>query len=148
MSSNQSELVLFQFQEQDVRTITDQDNNPWFVGKDVCEILEISKYRDMLEKMDDDEKRNIRVSTKTDTLGGHQDMICLNMEGVYELIFKSDKPKAKLFRKWLKQEVLPSIAKTGSYSVAPKPQIIVIPAPPDPLIGRHENLSEIRIPKS
>lgn len=91
------------------------NGEPWFSGKDVCYSIGISKYRDFLSKLDDDE----RVSTNMDTLGGNQQITVVNESGLYHLIFLSRKPEAKAFRKWVTNEVLPSIRRTGGYSVCP-----------------------------
>lgn len=96
----------------------------WFSGKDVCYSIGISKYRDFLSKLDDDE----RVSTNMDTLGGNQQITVVNESGLYHLIFLSRKPEAKAFRKWVTNEVLPSIRRTGGYSVRPA-QRPTLPAP-------------------
>lgn len=91
------------------------DDKPWFVAKDVCEILGLIKYRDALSHVDDEDKR---VSIVVDTLGGLQSMTAVNESGFYALIFQSRKPQAKAFRKWVTSEVLPSLWKYGYY-VAP-----------------------------
>lgn len=85
----------------------------WFVAKDVCEVLGISKYRDALMRLDEDE----RGSVVADTLGGAQNMGAVNESGLYSLAFQSRKPGAKKFRKWVTMEVLPSIRKTGGYQM-------------------------------
>lgn len=84
-----------------------------FVAKDVCRTLGISKYRDAMMLLDDDERASVLV----DTLGGAQKMAAVNESGLYSLAFQSRKPGAKKFRKWVTMEVLPSIRKTGGYQV-------------------------------
>lgn len=93
---------------------TIRDGEPWFVLKDVCQVLGISKYRDVANRLESDEREPIRV----DTLGGAQEMTCINESGLYSVILRSDKPNAKPFRKWVTSEVLPSIRKTGGYSLS------------------------------
>lgn len=90
-----------------------EDNEPWFVAKDVCECLAISKHRDAISRLDDDE----RGSLKVDTLGGKQEMATVNEYGLYSLVMSSRKPEAKDFRRWVTHEVLPSIRKYGSYNM-------------------------------
>lgn len=85
----------------------------WFVAKDVCDNLGINKHRDALTRLDDDERGSVLL----DTLGGSQRVSVVNESGLYSLVFQSRKPGAKKFRKWVTMEVLPSIRKTGSYSV-------------------------------
>ncbi|MDY0215392.1 MAG: Bro-N domain-containing protein [Bacteroidales bacterium] len=92
------------------------DNEPIFCALDVCRSLEMSDTEVTLRKLDDDEKlmRKIYVS------GQNREMWFVNESGLYNLIFRSNKPSAKIFRKWVTNEVLPSIRKTGSYHVEPR----------------------------
>ena len=93
--------------------------DPWFVAKDACDCLKITNVSQACQTLDDDEKGIYKVYT----LGGSQDMMLISESGLYALIMRSNKPEAKVFRKWVTSEVLPSIRKTGSYSVAqPQPQ--------------------------
>lgn len=89
------------------------DNEPWFCAKDACKAISISNDRDALSRLDDDERRVSVVPTPS----GKQTMNFVNESGLYNLIFQSRKPEAKAFRKWVTSEVLPSIRKTGSYTV-------------------------------
>ncbi len=82
-----------------------------FVAKDVCDVLGHSNHRKALQGLDDDEKG----VTKGYTLGGNQELSIVTESGLYTLIIRSNKPKAKEFRKWITGEVLPSIRKTGKY---------------------------------
>ena len=95
------------------------NNEPYFVAKDVCEALGIEKHRDAISRLDDDERGSVLV----DTLGGRQEMASINESGLYSLILTSRKPEAKAFKKWVTSEVLPSIRKTGSYSIQSQFQI-------------------------
>lgn len=85
---------------------------PYFVAKDVCELLGIAKYHNAINRLDNDEKG---VPVIQDTLGGPQEMATVNESGLYTLIFQSRKPEAKAFRKWVTGEVLPSIRRYGYY---------------------------------
>lgn len=87
------------------------NDEPWFVAKDVCELLGIAKHRDAVFRMDPDERGSVVV----DTLGGKQEMATINESGLYNLIFQSRKPEAKQFRKWVTSEVLPAIRRQGFY---------------------------------
>lgn len=100
----------------EIRTATDVKGNPLFVAKDVCDILGISKYRDAILRLDEDERGSVRV----DTLGGAQEMGAITESGFYTLVMRSDKPEAKPFRKWVTSEVLPSIRKSGGYIADPE----------------------------
>lgn len=103
---------IFNYSGVQVRTVI-KDGEPWFVAKDICEILEISKDRDAVSRLDDDERGSVLV----DTLGGKQEVNAVNEYGLYELIFNSRKPEAKQFKRWVTHEVLPAIRKTGKYEV-------------------------------
>ena len=92
----------------------EDDDQIYFVAKDVCTILGIRKYRDAVARLDEDEKG---CPVIVDTLGGLQEMTTVNESGLYHLIFMSRKPAAKKFRKWVTSEVLPSIRKFGYYSL-------------------------------
>lgn len=104
-------MQTFNYDNNQVRTVM-QDGEPWFVLKDVCDILGISKYRDTASRLDSDERGSVRV----DTLGGKQDVVAVSESGLYSVILRSDKPQAKPFRRWVTHEVLPAIRKTGSYT--------------------------------
>ncbi|SDX04534.1 phage antirepressor KilAC domain-containing protein [Paenibacillus sp. PDC88] len=87
------------------------ENEPWFVAKDVCNVLDISNSRDALNRLDEDEKGVV----STDTLGGTQQLATVNEPGLYTLILGSRKPEAKQFKRWITHEVIPSIRKHGAY---------------------------------
>lgn len=96
-----------------VRTIV-IDNEPWFVGKDVAEILGYSQPSVAISKKVDDDDKGI---SKMETPGGEQNTIIVNESGLYSLILSSKLPTAKKFKHWVTSEVLPSIRKTGSYNL-------------------------------
>lgn len=100
------------YQDHPVRII-EQDGEPWFVAKDVCEILEIRNSRSSIALLDEDE----RGVHSMDTPSGKQEMTVVSEAGLYSLILKSRKPEAKAFRRWVTHEVLPAIRKTGAYVV-------------------------------
>jgi prophage antirepressor-like protein len=108
------EIIPFEYKSNRVRVIKDEHGEPQWVAKDVCFILGISQYRDALSRLDADE----RGSVKLDTPGGSQDVATVNEPGLYTLIIRSNKPEAKKFRKWITQEVLPTIRKTGRYEIS------------------------------
>lgn len=105
-----NDIQIFNYSGNEVRTIQ-KDGEPWFVLKDVCAVLGISKYRDTAARLDADE----RGSVELDTPGGMQNMTIINESGLYNVILRSDKPEAKPFRKWVTTEILPSIRKHGAY---------------------------------
>ena len=92
--------------------IVEKDGEPWFVAKDVCNILEIKNSRDTLNKCLDEDERGVDIIY---TPGGNQEMTIVSEAGLYSLILRSRKPEAKAFKRWVTHEVLPSIRKTGAY---------------------------------
>jgi prophage antirepressor-like protein len=108
-------ILTFEFGEQPVR-IVEKNNQPWFVAADVCRVLEIANTSDAIAEMDDDERDDIGI---TDAIGRLQQTKILSESGLYALIFKSRKPEAKRFRKWVTAEVLPTLRRTGSYRLTP-----------------------------
>ena len=87
-------------------------NEPWFCASDVCRALEFPSPEASLRKLDDDEK----LMRKVFASGQNRNLWFVNESGLYNLIFRSNKPEAKTFRKWVTGEVLPAIRRTGSYS--------------------------------
>ena len=106
-----SNITPFAFGDNLVRSMTDENGNPWFVAKDVAVVLDIQNIRQNLSELDDDEKG---VCT-TYTPGGAQELKTVSESGLYALVFRSRKPEAKAFSKWVRSEVLPTLRKTGSY---------------------------------
>jgi prophage antirepressor-like protein len=111
-ANNSSDLAVFQFESFEIRFVGTADD-PWWVATDVCAVLEINISQ--TRRLDDDEKGLRSVQT----LGGNQEMLCITESGLYSLILGSRKPQAKRFKKWVTREVIPSIRKTGSYSLPP-----------------------------
>ena len=89
------------------------DNTPYFVGKDVAEILGYSNSRKAIADHVDEEDKGV---TKCYTLGGVQELTVINESGLYSLILSSKLPTAKQFKHWVTSEVLPSIRKYGAYA--------------------------------
>lgn len=101
---------VFLYRTNELRT-TLKDGEPWFVAQDVCRVLEIGNVSAAVARLDQDEKGLISI----DTPGGKQTMICVNEQGLYELILGSRKKEARDFKRWIKREVIPSIRKHGAY---------------------------------
>lgn len=108
-----NEIQRFDFEGAALRTLTDEAGEPWFVAKDVCDILELSNVTEALRPLDDDEKSNFRISEVAQN-GGRAPLI-ISEPGLYKLIMRSRKPEAKEFQRWVTHEVLPSIRRTGGY---------------------------------
>lgn len=91
-----------------------QDNEPWFVAKDVCDCLEINNSRQALSRLDDDEKNSVILNDGT---AGNPEKSIVNEYGLYSLVLSSRKPEAKEFKRWITHDVLPSLRKYGTYSL-------------------------------
>ena len=111
-----NELQVFNYTEAHQIRTTVIDGEPWFVAKDVCDVLELSNSRKAVKSLDDDEKMTVTNSYgHSGQRGGSQFMTFVNEPGMYKLIFRSKKPEAKQFTRWVTHEVLPSIRKSGIY---------------------------------
>lgn len=108
-------LTSFAFEDALVRVRTDESGNPWFVAKDVCRVLELGNPSEAVRNLEEDEKSSIRITEGTSPSGGNPNMLTISESGLYALIFRSRKPQARRFRKWVTAEVLPAIHKTGRY---------------------------------
>lgn len=103
-----SEIQSYNFNGASLRTLTDEAGEPWFVAKDVCDILEISNPSDALKRLDDDERSRFNLGRQGETN-------IVNEAGLYVLVLGSRKPEAHEFKRWVTHEVLPQIRKTGGY---------------------------------
>jgi len=101
----------FQFNALDVRTAVDENNDVWFCAKDVCTILGITWSGATLENMPE----SWVIMLPLNTIKGERDTNFINEAGLYFLIFRSEKPKAKEFATWVCETVLPSIRKNGFF---------------------------------
>ena len=102
---------IFNFHGQEVRTVM-FDDKPWFVGKDIAEILGYVNSRDALAKhVDEDDKLTSQIATA----GQMRNQTVINESGLYSLILSSKLPQAKEFKRWVTSEVLPAIRKQGGF---------------------------------
>lgn len=130
-----NELKVFNFEENEVRTVLVNDE-PWFCLKDVCEILELKNPTDVSKRLFEEELTRLN-------LGGRSgDTNFVNESGLYNVIFRSDKPQAIGFRKWVTSEVLPSIRKHGGYLTTEKIEEALLN--PDTLIQLATTLKDER----
>lgn len=97
----------------EIRTVV-IDDEPWFVGRDVCKALGYTDVKAGTRKNVDDEDKMVRP---VDTPSGNQNMTIINESGIYSLIFGSKLESAKKFKHWVTSEVLPQIRKTGGYGM-------------------------------
>lgn len=93
-----------------VRTVTDEQHEPWFVAIDVCEALGLSNVSVALSRLDEDERTKLNLGRQGETN-------IVNEFGLYSLVLSSRKPEAKNFKRWITHEVIPSIRKDGGYLV-------------------------------
>ena len=100
--------------------IVDENGNPWWIAKEVCNILGLANVARAVKNLDADEKKTISITLSNRNKRGSPKRTIINEPGLYNLISKSTKPEAKVFSRWIRHDVLPSIRKTGSYSVQPK----------------------------
>lgn len=107
-----NEIRKFDFRGASLRTLTDEAGEPWFVAKDVCDILG-TDTRDLHKILESDEITNVD-SIHIAQNGGKAPLI-ISEPGLYRLVMKSRKPEAKEFQRWVTHEVLPQIRKTGGY---------------------------------
>lgn len=107
------EVTVFTFDSQPVRSLSDSKGEPWFVAKDVCEILDLDNVTNALARVP--ENHIALNSIKGE--GGLRQVNTVDEPGLYRLILRSDKPAAEPFMEWVTSEVLPSIRKSGSYAV-------------------------------
>lgn len=106
--------TVFNFDSMSVRVQSGDDGQPWFVASDVCRVLGIARPEKAYARLDEDERGALSVGTP----GGNQEMVVINESGLYSLIFSSRKDEAKRFKRWVTHDVLPTIRRTGGYSVS------------------------------
>lgn len=100
-------LQIFKYHDNDIRTIQ-QNEETWWVLKDVCDVLRIKNTTDVFNRLDKDERGRFN-------LGRQGKANIVNESGLYNVILRSDKPEAKSFKRWVTHEILPSIRKHGGY---------------------------------
>ena len=103
-----NEIQKFDFKGAALRTLTDEAGEPWFVAKDVCDILGHSNVSMALDRLDDDERSKFNLGRQGETN-------IVNEAGLYVLVLGSRKPEAHEFKRWVTHEVLPQIRRTGGY---------------------------------
>ena len=108
-----NEVQLFNFENHEVRSLL-LNNEPWFVGKDIAEVLGYADTNQAIRKHVDNEDR---LTRRFDGTGQSRDMTIINESGLYSLVLSSKLPSAKKFKRWVTSEVLPALRKTGQYQV-------------------------------
>ena len=105
-------LEKFDFNGNDVRVVVGEGGEPWFVLKDVCDTLGLTSTAEVKKRLDLRDLNSTKVTTRD---GIPRNMHTVNESGLYDVIFQSNKPEAKKFRRWVTSEVLPQIRKSGAY---------------------------------
>lgn len=115
-----SNITTFNFDAMQVRTVM-RDGEPWFVAADVCAILDLGNVSAATSRLDGDETTLISIEGGSGN-GGRQvrEVNAVNESGLYSMILGSRKPEAKQFRRWVTSDVLPSIRRTGGYTMQPQ----------------------------
>jgi len=108
------QIIPFEYESKQVRIVQDENGDPWWVAKDVCQALELRDTGRAIQSLDKDESKTFRV---TDRLGREQESYIISEPGLYRLLSRSTKDEAKKFQRWLFHKVLPSIRKTGKYEI-------------------------------
>jgi prophage antirepressor-like protein len=105
------ELRIFKYRENPVRMI-EMNGEPWWVLKDVCDVLGIKNPTMVADRLDEDERAKFVIGRQGETN-------IVNEPGLYKVLLRSDKPEAKSFSRWVTHEVLPTIRKHGGYWMKP-----------------------------
>ena len=117
-----------------VRAFVDENGEPWFYGNDVAKILGYSDLDQAIrDHVDEEDRKSLKYKASPKTVGSlwtnpndFSSKIVISESGVYSLVFGSNLPSARQFERWVTKEVLPSIRKTGSYSVTKNPVDVVV----------------------
>lgn len=118
MHIQQNEIVKFDFRKNNIEVIM-IDDEPWFMGKGVADALGYANSRKAIaDHVEEEDKQILMLQGQV----GYPARIIINEPGLYSLIFSSKLPEAKTFKRWVTHEVLPSLRKTGSYSLSKAPE--------------------------
>lgn len=106
-----SNIVPFDFEGHQLRTLQDEHGDPWFVASDLSALLGYAQTNSMNKLIDDEDRKNVALQIG----GNYANQTLINESGMYAAIFGSTKEEAKRFKRWVTSEVLPSIRKNGDY---------------------------------
>ena len=132
---------IFSYQDNQIRVIM-LDGQPWWVAKDVCDILNLTNTTEAIRALDDDEKSTLRISE------GGPEVNIVSEAGLYSLIIRSNKKEAKAFKRWITHEVIPQIRATGSYQSNPKKLIALALVEAQKIIEQKDEQIAIMAPKA
>jgi len=111
----ENQVQLFESEEFGRIRVVEVDGQPWFILKDICYVLNLSNPTMIAERLDDDEKEILKPKPGLVLDIPNRGLIIVNESGLYAVIIRSDKPEAKKFRRWITNEILPSIRQHGAY---------------------------------
>lgn len=106
-------LVLFDFEGQPIRVLTNGQDSPWFVAADVCRALQLPETHKAIRRLAPEEKGR----TPVPTAGGRQTMTTINEPGFYNLVLASRRPQARRLQRWLIHQLLPAIHRSGTGAI-------------------------------
>ena len=118
MIAMETGLKIFEKPEFGSVRVVEKDGDPWFVARDVCAMLgfDDGHTNDAIKGLDEDEKATpLKIVGRNDFNGLRKDSLLVNEPGLYALVLRSNKPEAKIFKRWITHDVIPSIRKTGGY---------------------------------
>ena len=138
-----NEMKIFVNSEFGKIQVIEKNGEPWFIGKEVAEILEYTNPRKALIDHVDEEDKGV---TKCDTLGGKQNMTIINESGLYSLVLSSKLPQAKAFKRWITRDVIPAIRRHGGYLTNDKIEEVL--NDPDTIIKLATTLKEERLKRA
>ena len=122
-----NEIQIFNYGQNDIAVIM-VDGEPWWIAKDVCDVLDLTNPTEAIRALDSDERNTLRIS---EGIRGNPNVNIINEPGLYSLIIRSNKPEAKKFKRWITHEVLPTIRKTGGYVASDVVKILGYKIPKD-----------------
>lgn len=124
-----TQLSVFNFNQNEVRTVIKDDGEIWFVATDIAKVLEYRNAPDMVRNLDSDEISTTQIVRSAS--GGNPNITIISESGLYSATLKCRKPEAKQFKKWVTSDVLPSIRKNGGYIAGQEnddPELIIAKA--------------------
>ena len=138
-----NEITPFDFHGHNVRVLTDEHDEPWFIAKDICDVLGLSNVSIALNSLDEDEVAKIDPKNYLGSESrSNQSVNIISESGFYKLVMRSRKPVAKEFQRWVTHDVLPSIRKHGAYMTEQTVERIL--SDPDTLIRLATDLKHER----
>ena len=138
-----NEITPFDFHGHNVRVLTDEQDEPWFIAKDICDVLGLSNVSIALNSLDEDEVAKIDPKNYLGSESrSNQSVNIISESGFYKLVMRSRKPVAKEFQRWVTHDVLPSIRKHGAYMTEQTVERIL--SDPDTLIRLATDLKRER----